>query len=105
MKRRATRPIFVEGALRAKGEVFEASRAWKHTEPADAKQEKKADAKQDAFDRKGAMSELTAAGVEFKGNISNDDLKDLLEKTRKELAPASSGAPSKEQGTGDQDVI
>lgn len=106
MQLRATKPIFVDGALRHAGEVFEGSRRWKHTEPVcgEAKKETATQKPKD-FDRKAAMAELTAAGVKFKGNSSNDELKELLEQTRKEFAPASSGAPSKEGGTGDQDVI
>lgn len=105
MQLRATKPIFVDGALRHAGEVFEGSRRWKYTEPVGEAKKEAAPENPKDFDRKGAMAQLTAAGVEFKGNISNEALKDLLERTRKEFAPASSGAPAKEGGTGDQDVI
>jgi hypothetical protein len=104
MKRRALKPIFVDGVLRAKGEVFETTKAWKYTEDADRPAKKDPDKPKD-FDRKGVMAELTAAGVEFRGNASNESLAEMLAEVKAAMAPASPTAPPKESGTGDQDVI
>jgi hypothetical protein len=87
--------------------VFEASRAWKYTEDPDGPKKEAATTKKEAaFDRKAVMGELTAAGVEFKGNASNEDLAQLLAEAKKRAAPAAAPAPGKEPaGVGDQDVI
>lgn len=118
MKLRATERIFVEGALREEGEVFEAKRRWKYTELVGGGEDAKPAGKNASLigsetgpTRKEIMAQLDLAGVQYKGNASKAELEDLLAATRKTIAPASSGAPSKDpldnegKGTGDQDVI
>jgi len=81
---------FIEGSLQEL-ELDEKGR------PIEAKKETAPEKPKD-FDRKAAMAELTAAGVEFRGNASNETLAELLAEAKKETAPP-------EGGTGDQDVI
>jgi aspartokinase-like uncharacterized kinase len=114
MQVKATKDIFCEGAMRKKGEVFEAKKAWKYVVPTGAvtaTQVKEAESKKP--NRKQIMHELAVAGVSFKATVPTKELEDQLAEHKAKSAPASSSAPSKEDAlttagqkfSGDEDVI
>lgn len=109
MKLRATRTIFVDGALRNKGDVFLSRRRWKYTDLIDASAAPGEAAEEGTGknpNRKAIMAELSAVGVSFHATAKTEDLADLLADAKKSAAPAASNAEPKQLGgVGDQDVI
>jgi hypothetical protein len=97
--------IFADGALRHRGDTWDAKRQWKYTDPVDRAdpEAKKPEVK---LNRKQVMHELAAAGVSFKATVPTEELEALLADHKAKVAPAASSAPSKEmQSSGDLDVI
>ena len=96
--------IFADGALRKRGDVWNAKREWKYTEAVEGEVSPVGESQR--MTRKELMTALTSAGVPFKPTMKSAELQALLDAATVKAAPASAKAPPKEfEGVGNQDVI
>lgn len=109
MKLNATETIFVEGALRHKGEAFDGTKVWDGTrldseEPAADEKAVAGAAPAKRPTRKELMERLSAAGIKFNPTDKSADLEALFaanDGNKEEPAADEKGA----EGVGNQDVI